>query len=261
MHRLPPKGEAPGYLLVFCRDNPQCKDWDFFRNNYPTTYGKLKKLVFEQQEYLCAYCEDKLPAADKSSLRIEHFHPKSHDDSEHNWTFDWENMLGCCMGGSTDRIPADSDEKKASTLHCDAHKETCKTQNYFNGDLLNPLTMPFECLFDIDRATGELKPNETMCAKVSVPNNIYGSVSQLVSATIRILNLNCTSLNEKRLLVIGEFERKRRLKRQNPRANKKSIRTEIAREWFEGRSPSFYTTRRILLGDYAEQFILQRGTW
>ena len=254
MHRLPPKGPVPDCLHNFCRDNPSCRDWDSFYKNHSDSYGELKRIIFEQQQYLCAYCEEKLSESDRSLQRIEHFHPKSHNDPDHNWTFDWENMLGCCMGGT--KAGQDSNPPELC-LHCDAHKETCSTDNYFEGDLLNPLTMPMECLFKIDHATGELSPNEETCARVSVPYNNYSSVSQLVDATIRILNLNCKSLKDKRRLVINEFERVRQSKRQNPRANKKSIRTEIARQWFEGKIQSFYTTRRILLGAYAEQFILK----
>lgn len=253
MHRLPSKGPIPDCLHAFCRKHPDCRDWDFFYDNYRQPYGELKNFIFKQQGGVCAYCEDSV--VDNHQQRIEHFHPKSHNDPTHNWTFDWMNMLGCCMGGST--VKSDSIKKSDRKLHCDAHKETCSTNTFFKGDLLNPLTMPFECLFDIDRDTGELKPNKETCAHVTIPagENNYDSVFQLVDETIRILNLNCDSLKKKRLSVIKEFERERKSKRQNPKANKKSVRTAIAQKWFEGRIPSFFTTRRILLGHYAEQFI------
>ena len=254
MHRLPSKGPVPDCLQNFRRENQNCNEWAFFYDNYPQTYGELKSIIFKQQGGVCAYCEDTV--MDKHLQRIEHFHPKSHDDPNHNWAFDWENMLGCCMGGSTDK--SDSEIKfDQKNLHCDAHKETCPTATFFKGDLLNPLTMPSVCLFDIDYHTGELKPNEETCAHVTIPagENNYDSVFQLVDETIRILNLNCGSLKKKRLCVIKEFERERKSKRQNPKANKKSVRTAIAQKWFEGRILSFFTTRRILLGHYAEQFI------
>lgn len=255
MHRLSPKGPMPDCLCNFLRNNPTCHEWDSFYDNCHESYVELKKTIFEQQSYFCAYCEKKISPDEGFAQRIEHFHPKSHNDPSHNWTFDWMNMLGCCMGGTN----AFGAHVLVSELHCDAYKELCtsETKTYFKGDLLNPLTMPQQCLFDIDCATGRLKPNDAVCSAVVVPDNNFASVSELVNKTIYFLNLNCPALNRDRRAVIKEFERLRKSMRQNPKANKTSIRTAIARRWFEGKGSEFFTTKRILLGNYAESFIYQ----
>ena len=247
MRRLPPKGAEPQDLHNFRRTYPTCRDWDFFYNNFSSSYQEIKKTIFSQQGGICAYCEAGIPENNSTQQRIEHFHPKSHNDPQHNWTFDWNNMLGVCTGTEQDG------GKK--NMHCDSSKERYVTKDKCEGYLLNPLTMPYECLFDIKHDTGELTPNEEACSHAIVSDNAYSSVSELVRNTIRILNLNCDTLNQKRRRVILEYEKQRKNRRQNPNANTNSIRTAIARMWFEEKTPSFYTTRRILLGGYAERII------
>lgn len=258
MHRLPPKGPIPNELQTFCRDNPVCNKWDVFYNNYSESYKRLKLIILSQQGGLCAYCEEKLPQNEPSLQRVEHFHPKEDVSSTHNWAFDWNNMIVTCHGGSReDDGHTDSSQKKAkrnTELHCDASKEQYITPERCEGYLLNPLTMPVECLFSLDRRTGELQPNDDACRTVTVQDNHFDSVPELVRSTIEILNLNCNRLNEKRRKVIQEFERQRKSLRQNSTTTT-SIRESIAMKWFGNNIPSFYTTRRILLGKYAENVI------
>jgi len=248
MHRLLSKGPIPPCLQNFCRENPDCRNWDTFYENYPDSYKSLKAEIAESQGYLCAYCEDQLPREAPSQMRIEHFHPKEDISTEDNWAFDWFNMLVSCHGGSR------KDTEQAVHLHCDSSKEQIVKPGTCEGYLLNPLTMPEQCLFELDRATGELSPNKAVCERVTVEDNHYASVEELVKKTIEILNLNCAALNTKRRKIFLEFENKRNSMRRNPRTNKSSIRTAIAKQWFE-KPMSFYTTRRILLGKYAEDII------
>ena len=247
MRKLPSKGPIPDYLRNFCRENPDCKDWDSFRNNNPKLYQKLKRTFFSQQSFLCAYCEEKIPEDELFKQRIEHFHPKSDRSVENNWTLDWNNMLGVCLGGSKE-YPIE--------LHCDASKEQNLTHDTYEGFMLNPLNMPEECLFIVDRSTGKLLVDENTCLRVTIANNHFSTVKELVDNTIKILNLNCDRLNEKRKKVIAEYEKMRKELRQ--KHFKGSIRTgtEIARRWFEHNIPSFFTTRRFLLGSYAEKYIV-----
>ena len=248
MHRLPPKGPIPTELKSFCRRNPTCNDWNTFYNNFHNSYETLKDKICSQQGNVCAYCEEQLPQEKPSQQRIEHFHPKEDKSSRHNWAFDWMNMLVTCHGGSR------KNSQQPTVLHCDASKEQNVTATTCDGYLLNPLTMPSECLFTLNRVTGELQPNEDTCKNTTIPNNHYGSVVELVKETIRILNLNCDRLNEKRKKVIKEFEKERTEMRRNPKTCS-SIRDTIAKKWFMSKTPSFFTTRRILLGKYAEQYI------
>jgi len=244
MRKLPSKGPIPDCLRNFCRENPGCKDWDSFRDNNPDSYRELKRAIFTQQSFLCSYCEENLPEDDSSKQRIEHFHPKSDQTAENNWTFDWNNMLGVCLGGSREH-PIE--------LHCDASKERNVTTDTCEGFMLNPLNMPEECLFMVDRSTGKLLADENICLRTTVANNHFSTVRELVDNTIKILNLNCDRLNKKRKKVIAEYEKMRKDLRL--KHFKGSIRTEIARRWFEHNIPSFFTTRRFLLGQFAEQFI------
>ena len=257
MHRLPAKGSVPKCLQKFCGDNPDCRDWESFYGNYPDSYKSLKMEIAKSQGYLCAYCEEQLPGDAPSQMRIEHFHPKEDVSTSHNWAFDWNNMLVTCHGGSRkepEKEEKEGEEKKAIELHCDASKEQIVTPNTCEGYLLNPLTMPAECLFELNRTTGELFPNEIICSRVTITENRYSTVAELVWKTIRILGLNCDRLKQNRLKVIHEFEKIRQGRKHNSRMNKSSIRTAIAEQWFE-KPMSFYTTRRILLGNYAEDII------
>lgn len=250
MHKLSPKEPIPEVLRNFCRDNPDCRDWDRFYNNHRDSYRELKRIIFSNQNYLCAYCEDHLKEDEHSTQRIEHFHPKEDVSTEHNWAFDWNNMVGVCMGGTQ--------EHPTRELHCDARKEQTVTPETCDGFLLNPLSMPVSCLFDIDRMTGKLRANETACESAHVICNHFASVKELVENTIFVLNLNCDKLNQKRLKVISEYERLRKNLRRNA-STKSSVRKEIAKRWFSFSHLSFFTTRRILLGEYAEDILTQQG--
>lgn len=250
MHKLSPKGPIPEVLRNFCRDNPDCRNWDHFYDNHRDPYRELKRIIFSNQNYLCAYCEDLVQAEELSTQRIEHFHPKEDTSTDHNWTFDWNNMIGVCMGGSQDHPTRD--------LHCDAKKEQTVTPDTCDGFLLNPLDMPTACLFDIDRRDGKLRANETACASVNVDCNHFSSVRELVENTIEVLNLNCDKLNQKRLKVIREYDRLRKNLRRDA-STKSSVRSEIAKRWFSFSHYSFFTTRRILLGTYAEEILTQQG--
>ena len=246
MHKINVKRAIPDVLISFCKENPNCRDWNYFYHNYQESYKKLKRQIFVEQNFLCAYCEERIKEKEFSHQRIEHFHPKEDIFGFHNWAFDWYNMFGVCMGGTKDQ---------PSVLHCDAKKEQEISYDACEGYLLNPLDMPDVCLFTINRISGELQVNEEVCKVVRVECNKFLTVVELVENTIRVLNLNCDKLNKKRLAVIHEFERMRKSLRQNS-SIKYSVREEIAKRWFESGPPSFFTTRRILLGGYAENFFV-----
>jgi len=228
------KNNQPGELVKFQRENREQynrRDWDFFYNNCPASYDSVKDQIFKDQHRLCAYCEELIDETGKQ--RIEHFHPKSDGTKGTNWCFDWDNMLGVCLGGSQEDI-------HPKQLHCDA----VKGNKIYDGEILNPLDMPKDCLFEIERTTGKLKANSEICKKASVKDNRFGSVEKLVENTIQVLNLNCDTLIKKRMQVIKEFERLRTDLRRKGIAV--SAREEIVKRWFSKKAPSFFTTRRIL---------------
>lgn len=178
MHKLTGHGPVPEALREFCRHNTDCRSWEHFYHNYGFLYKELKQELFTRQGYLCAYCETKLPVMAQAMQRIEHFHPKEDMSGEHNWTFDWQNMLGVCMGGTQDRPLSD--------IHCDASKEQYCTAETCEGYILNPLTMPETCLFSLNRMTGELHADADACWQLQLRDNHFNTVQELVENTIRV---------------------------------------------------------------------------
>jgi uncharacterized protein (TIGR02646 family) len=249
------KSSDAGALAPFAQAFPDA-GWDEFRNhNGGIDYASVKRAIFADQGQLCAFCETRIESTDgqKHLQRIEHFHSKSDTDTSHNWTLDWQNLIGVCLGGSgldNDRslFPA------PQNLSCDAYKghliEKSKLPVECEGLLLNPLLLPaFPCLFDLDKPTGELRPNVNACEQVEIADNRCASVVELVQNTIDVLNLNCDRLNKQRLAVLHGYER--RIKQARLK-NDRTIFQTLAQRWFGQHWPAFFTTRRILLGSHAE---------
>ncbi|WP_163370119.1 retron Ec78 anti-phage system effector HNH endonuclease PtuB [Endozoicomonas acroporae] len=246
------KSAEPDALTEFRQQHPDAQ-WREFRDNGP--YANIKQTIFEDQGHLCAFCEVELPADRPSHQRVEHFHPKSDQSNPaHNWALDWNNMIGVCMGGSKQNSYPTPDN-----LSCDAHKDylinTRKLSEACEGYVLNPLRIiNTPCLFKFDKRTCELSPDPEACARLADVDNQYESLVQLVEETIRILNLNCARLVDDRKKVFYHYERllkQARSKGLNPRQYK----AKLAEQWFRSRWPSFFTTRRILLGQAAEEWL------
>lgn len=251
------KSPPPNALTSFSQKYPH-NDWDDFRySNQGNDYQAIKTLIFNDQGGLCAFCESEVN--DTHTQRVEHFHPKSDKSNpNHNWALDWLNVMGVCLGGSgfdTDKtihpLPAN--------LSCDAYKDHLIVKKKLSinceGYLFNPLNLPeFPCLFDLDKRTGELKPksNYNNAAFVGLRNN-YSTISELVEKTIEHLNLNCDRLNQQRLLLIRQYER---TIKQARLTNDQQIHTKLAVRWFQQKWLPFFTTRRILLGHHAENYLL-----
>ncbi|MGB3919332.1 MAG: retron system putative HNH endonuclease [Thiothrix litoralis] len=249
------KSHAPKELIGFAQAFPYAS-WDEFRDyNGGADYASLKRIIFADQGQLCAFCETHLESTDaqKHLQRIEHFHSKSDTGTEHNWALDWENLIGVCLGGSG----LDNDSTLYPTpqnLSCDAYKDHLIKKNKLpvecNGLLLNPLFIPaFPCLFTLEKRSGKLLPDEGACGQVDIPGNRCDSVATLVQNTIDVLNLNCDRLNQQRLVVLHDYERRVKQARLK---NDKTIFYTLAQRWFSLHWPAFFTTRRILLGSHAE---------
>jgi uncharacterized protein (TIGR02646 family) len=243
------KSLPPNNLTKYAQQYPE-NNWNDFYNT--PNYKEIKMLLFSEQGGLCAFCENEILETHKQ--RIEHFHPKSDKaNPNHNWALDWENVIGVCLGGS--------DVDKAvhplpANLSCDAHKDylitTKKLIENCEGYLLNSLHLPaFPCLFDFDKRTGELKPKENY-AGIEFENNQYRSTTELVIKTIEHLNLNCDRLNQQRLALLRQYNQEIAKARKN---NDKSIFTKLAEHWFQKQWLPFFTTRRILLGTHAENYL------
>ena len=232
--------------------NASERNWDSFRHSAPRAYNDLKRQLFQEQGELCAYCEEYVP---ENQRRIEHFHPKSDTASSHNWTLDWRNMLGVCMGGERDKY-----YPRPVNLSCDSYKNhlivSGKLSEQCDYDLVNPYNLRSGVnLFCFNPVTGEITPNEAVCK--SIPTLINGQTKptlDLVRDTICILNLNCARLKDKRKKINQELQRWLSTQRQNHYSASQAKR-KLAKHWFSKKWPNFFTTKRCLLAHYAEEFL------
>lgn len=257
------KSGPPDLFREFETQYPNASWRDFSDYDEGKAYKEAKKRIFEDQGQLCAYCETRIESSPEQSYlqRIEHFHEKSDNtNTEKNWTLDWANLIGVCKGGSggeNKNSDGTSIFPTPENLSCDAFKGHLVVKGVLpagcEGKLINPLLLSASpSLFKFDRQTGMLEPNDKFCDEFVVEDNKCGSVKDLVEQTIEVLNLNCDRLNKQRLEV--SYEHNRLLKKARE-MNNKEIFEVLAERWFRHHWPSFFTTRRILLGPHAEMYL------
>ena len=245
------KSTGPNHLTVYANSNP-LENWKSFRDhNGGLSYRELRNHIFDTQGGLCAYCEAQVNDEPESRRGIEHFHPKrDRSNPGKNWSLDWRNVFGVCTGGNY------SDKQihpLPRNLSCDSHKEHHKKLDNPEGYILNPLDIiNAPCLFALNKGTGALEVDESACEKVSFLENNFDSTSDLVSSTIRILNLNCDRLSQQRRKILINYEQQLK---KGKLMNDRNIHSKIAFRWFAKEWPSFFSTRRILLGKYAEDYL------
>jgi uncharacterized protein (TIGR02646 family) len=233
------------------------KNWEDFRNHHSgNDYKNIRQLMLNDQGGLCAYCESKLDHLPEHKQRIEHYHSKSDCTGATNWALDWQNIFAVCIGGS------DTDKNihpLPDNLSCDAHKDHLIQDNKLakacEGCYLNPLELiATPCLFAFDKATGKIMPDLNACNNWQAPENHYTSTYDLVEKTIEILNLNCQRLLDDRLEVLKSYNQE--IKKARMTGDKQGL-TKLAQRWFQNKWPSFFTTRRLLLGNHAENYLTQ----
>jgi uncharacterized protein (TIGR02646 family) len=206
---------------------------------------------------LCAYCEQKVSVDDPRHCRVEHFHPKS--DHSKNWRTDWQNMLAVCDGGSA----ASQEERKCrplpDNLSCDAYKDRMIQTGTLPADcegwLLNPLYLPaFPNLFALDKGRGHLETEAAACSAVVIDGNKHSSTAELVANTIRVLNLNCERLAERRrLLVVNIDQNKKELRQKGIRPV--DMPERLVNRYFHEKWPEFFTALRCCLGEAVEKHL------
>ena len=134
------KGKAPILLEAYHSTNPKA-NWNDFTNECQQGYNDVQDQLKQDQGNLSCLCEIDTKAGfgvGNDDFRVEHFHPKSDSNpSNYNWALDWENMLGCCHGGSekyvTDvksRYISEKSERLSDVL-----KANCN----LDDEILNPL--------------------------------------------------------------------------------------------------------------------------
>jgi len=261
--KSPPPNELTTFAARFptAEWDPDFRDYAVPPNVAGHDYKQIKKRIVEDQGGLCAYCERPLHDLAPNFQRVEHCHPKSDKSvSGINWGLLWSNVIAVCTGGEHD----DKENfPRPVNLSCDAHKNHwLGTLNMTPAALLtllaglqNPLTLaPFPCPFGFDRLTGKLTVDPANCNAIDVTLGLVAGVTftSLDTTINTALNLNCDRLCTDRLQVLiqynQEVERARKLQ-------VKDFRQKIAAKWFSKKWPSYFTTRRILLGQAADAYL------
>lgn len=248
------KSPPPNELTDYAKANPS-EVWDSFKNhNGSVDYKALRLRIWGDQGGLCGYCEKRVAELPDHLQRVEHYHSKSDKSGSHNWDLDWNNVFGVCTGGG------DADKTKhplPDNLSCDAYKDyliqKSKLPKACEGYYLNPLRVISTAnLVDFDKASGELSVNKAACEGLADIDNQYSTLEDLVTKTIEILNLNCQRLCDDRLAVLKEWNRQFKVART---ANDQDWKKKLAERWFSTPWPAFFTTKRILLGKDAEDYL------
>jgi uncharacterized protein (TIGR02646 family) len=206
---------------------------------------------------LCAFCEQRISIDDPLHCHVEHFHPKS--DRSKNWGLNWQNMLAVCDGGSAASQKARQCWPLPDNLSCDAHKDrmiqTGTLPTDCDGWLLNPLDLPaFPNLFALDKGKGHLETENAACRTVVINGNRHSSTAELITNTIRVLNLNCERLAEKRRQLVVNVDQNKKMLRQ------KGIRPadmpeKLVSRYFNEKWPQFFTALRCCLGEAVEKYL------
>ncbi|WP_442915644.1 retron system putative HNH endonuclease [Marinobacter sp. C2H3] len=207
------------------------------------------------QGFLCAYCEIDLiekAANGDADFRVEHFHPKSDHKGPLNWNLEWQNLLGCCHGGSQ-RTVADAATRFTSP---DTSCDIPKADKNLDGVILNPIHLPaFPAVFSCSRSTGELSVLAAHCVKAGV--NV-----QQAEQTIRELNLNAPRLNRLRQQVLNQLNRDLQTLLQRGVAMG-NARQQLAAVYLtksaNGKWRAFFTAIRSYLGSDAERHLKRSG--
>jgi uncharacterized protein (TIGR02646 family) len=240
------KGAEPDLLRSY-RERNSANTWDHFKRSdarKEAVSGQLKR----DQAGLCAYCEIKLlpkTHEGEADFRVEHFHPKSDTTTRHNWHLDWQNLLGCCHGGSQKNIV----DEAARFGHGDHSCDVPKGNIDLDAIILNPLHLPaFPALFAAERSTGRLNVNVENCQVATIS-------AARAAATITELRLDSARLNRFRKKILDELNLQMRqltgiglsVEEAQVRLAKIFLCKDTQQHW-----PAFFTTIRSYLGTGAE---------
>lgn len=238
--------------------DPDFRDYAVPPNTAGHDYKQIKSRLLADQGGLCAYCERPLAGLGANLQRVEHYHPKSDNSVPGvNWGLVWANVIAVCIGG-------ESDDQKIYplpiNLSCDSHKNhwlgklklTPAALLVVLAGLQNPLSIkPFPCPFGFDKRTGKLTVDTTVCSALDAASGLpVGSIFTSLNQTINTaLNLNCDRLCADRLQVLIQYNQEVAKARN---AGDRNFGQKLAAKWFGRKWPSYFTTRRILLGQAAE---------
>lgn len=248
------KGTVPELLKQYQEDNPNAS-WEQFKNECQEGYKKVQRQLREDQGNLCCYCEIDTKQGlgiGKDDFRVEHFHPKSDSNPNQNWALGWQNMLGCCHGGSEKDVTDYGDRYISQNRQ--RHSDVLKGEADCDDEILNPLDIPpFPILFKVHRQDGSFSVLDENCRNAGV--SIEKANNCLHSGR---LNLNSEKLKELRKKVLDALI----LQIENLLAQELEIDQAMAmltqahlRKNSQGHWPAFFTSIRSHLGKSAENHL------
>jgi uncharacterized protein (TIGR02646 family) len=248
------KGKISPLLKQYQIDNPTAT-WEQFKNECPQGYKRIQKRLRQNQGNLCCYCEIDLKQGDgtgKDDFRVEHFHPKSGKKNSRNWALDWQNMLGCCHGG-TEQYVTESQHRFTENKK-ERHSDALKGNFDWDNEILNPLEIPvFPILFKANRVDGSLSVLEDNCRNADIDvkkaNNCLDS---------KKLNLNSAVLNRHRKKTLDALNQQIEVQMSNGLTIEQAM-LNLAKAVLEkntqGDCSAFFTTIRSYLGKVAENHL------
>lgn len=249
------KGTSPALMEQYQTDNPSA-NWEQFKNECQQGYKDVRDQLRSDQGNLCCYCEIDTKQGlgiGVDDFRVEHFHPKSDaDNANHNWALDWQNMLGCCHGGSNNAVT--NNKTRFISNSADRHSDVLKANFPWDDQILNPLEIPaFPILFQANRRDGSLSVHEDHCRNAGVDiqkanNCLHPEKLNLNSARLNSLRkATLDALNEqiKETLSAGLTIEEALLN-----LAKAELRKDNNKHW-----PRFFTTIRSYLGKTAEEHL------
>jgi len=192
------KSQVPLKLKEYFVQNPHAKWEDDFRNSCQEGYKEIVEQLKVDQGGICCYCE--LNFSDSSNarddFRVEHFHPKSDSSDDKNWDLDWQNLFGCCHGGS-DRYVLGQTRFIEENKH--RHSDVLKGSLIWDDEILSPLEIPaYPAIFKVMSSSGEMRVIEENCPP-ELKQKALNSLDE------KKLNLNTPKLKEWRKAVIEKL--------------------------------------------------------
>lgn len=250
------KGEVPASLEAYHSVNPQA-NWKDFKNECQQGYKDVQSQLQKDQGNLCCYCEIDTKSGfgiGRDDFRVEHFHPKSDaNQSNHNWALDWNNMLGCCHGGSDKHVTDDSN--RYISKGSERHSDVLKGDSIWDNEILNPLEIPaFPLLFQANFRDGSLEVNETNCLGSGIDiekakNCLHPDKLNLNSTQLKIRRKAALDALNKQLeeQLLGGIE----IEDAISSIVEAQLQKDDRQHW-----PPFFTAIRSFLGKSAEEYLV-----
>ena len=228
--------------------------WDDFRNHdRGEPYRELRNALENLQHGLCGYCEIALKSNDR---KIEHVIPR---DLEPGQTFNHENMIACCTGGTAvnlfgpDVLMNNQDSERA--LLPIAESKSCDQAKENRLGALDPRDLPAVPSLLRVRSSGEIDADDSACESTGIP-------ADDIRDTIKILGLNVRRLRQarekhRRALADAVSKNLNTLGGISPAATLEAMAREKLLPNADNAIPKFFTTVRSYFGPLAESILAE----